>query len=144
MVLRLLLLGLFGLSGGVATSAGVFALITSTGVMTRLADKTHTARAIKVYEDSVVWGGILSNIFFVCNISFIIPHTAAVILIVIFGLFSGMFVGCLATSLAETLNTTAIFTRRAGLKNGLGIIVLMLAVGKAVGAGLQFFWDWVI
>lgn len=42
-------------------AAGVFALITTTGVMTRFAEKTHTAKYVRQYENAVAFGAILFN-----------------------------------------------------------------------------------
>ena len=56
---------------------------------------------------------------------------------------TGIFVGCLAVALAEALNGTAIFARRAKLQMGLSFIVLSVAVGKVLASLLQFYNDWV-
>ncbi|MGN0383459.1 MAG: stage V sporulation protein AB [Eubacterium sp.] len=142
MVIRQILMAIIGMSAGVVVSAGVFALITSTGLMPRLAGRTHTAKHVRMYESCVIWGGILGNIFWIYNISFKIPHLLSAAILILFGSFAGIFVGCLATSLAEALNTTAIFTRRTKLKMGLCIIVVCLGIGKALGSCLQFIKDW--
>ena len=55
-----------------------------------------------------------------------------------FGFFAGIFVGCLALAIAEMLNTIPVFTRRIGFRHGLGIVVLCIALGKAVGSLLYF------
>ena len=113
-----IILAITGIGAGFIISAGVFALITSTGIITRFADKTHTAKSIQLYETIVIAGGILWNIFWI-------------------------FVGCLAVALAEALNGTAIFARRAKLQMGLSFIVLSVAVGKVLASLLQFYNDWV-
>ena len=46
-------------------------------------------------------------------------------------------------ALAEALNGTAIFARRAKLQMGLSFIVLSVAVGKVLASLLQFYNDWV-
>lgn len=129
------LLAFFGLASGVLVSAGVFALITSIGLIPRMAGKSHTGAYVKKYENAVLFGGILGNIL---NI-FKIHIGMGSIITTAFGLFSGIFVGCLATSLAESLNATAVFARRMKLHTGIGYIVLSVAVGKAL-ASLLYFW----
>lgn len=42
-IVQIIILSIIGLAGGGIIAAGVFALITTTGVMTRFAEKTHTA-----------------------------------------------------------------------------------------------------
>ena len=56
----------------------------------------------------------------------------------LFGLFAGIFVGCLALAIAEMLNTIPVFARRIGFRHGLGIVVLSIALGKAAGSLLYF------
>ena len=53
-----IILAITGIGAGFIISAGVFALITSTGIITRFADKTHTAKSIQLYETIVIAGGI--------------------------------------------------------------------------------------
>lgn len=132
-----------GISGGALVSAGIFALITSTGLMTRMADKTHTAKNIRLYETIVILGGTLWNIFWIFSIHFNLPEAAGTILQVVVGICQGVFVGCLAVSLAEALNATAIFARRVKLKTGLSFIIMAAAVGKVIGAVIQFANSWV-
>ena len=55
------------------------------------------------------------------------------------GLFAGIFVGCLALAIAEMLDSIPILTRRIGFRHGLGLMVLSIAMGKAVGS-LLYFW----
>ena len=56
------------------------------------------------------------------------------LLLAVFGLFAGMFVGCFAIAIAEMLNTIPIFSRRIKLGKGVGVVMLFLALGKTVGA----------
>ena len=134
-----IILAITGIGAGFIISAGVFALITSTGIITRFADKTHTAKSIQLYETIVIAGGVLWNIFWVMESHFKFTGQLAKIFQGIMGLCQGIFVGCLAVALAEALNGTAIFARRAKLQ----IIVLSVAVGKVLASLLQFYNDWV-
>lgn len=129
---------LLGFGGGAIVAAGVFALVSAIGIIPRLADKSHTAKYICAYEDSVILGGILGNIVYVYNMS--IPFGK--LFGAVFGIFAGIYVGVLALSLAETINATAVFSRRANLKKGLGLLVLAIAIGKSIGAFLMFFEKW--
>lgn len=142
MWIRQLLLAIIGLSAGFVVSGGVFALITSTGLMPRLAGKSHTGKWVRLYETMAVLGGTLGNIFFIYQIPLSAGSFAGAVLLALFGLFSGIFVGCLAVSLSEAVNTTAIFSRRVKLKQGLSFIVLSLAIGKMIGTIIQFVNHW--
>lgn len=129
---------LFGFGGGMVIAAGIFALVSAIGIIPRLADKSHTAKKISFYEDSVILGGILGNIIYVYNISMLLGEFIAIF----FGTFAGIYVGVLAISLAEVTSATAVFSRRANLKKGLGAVVLAFALGKSFGAFLMFFERW--
>ena len=60
--------------------------------------------------------------------------------LVVYGLASGVFLGCLAVALAEVLNVFPVLFRRANLKNGLGFLITAFAAGKTVGGLVYFFW----
>lgn len=92
-----IVLGLIGLSSGVAVAGGLFAFIVELGVVADLADRTHTAENLLLYEDSIALGGILGNALFCFQIripgaSFVLPF---------FGVLSGIFVGCWAMALGR-------------------------------------------
>ena len=135
MWINYILLAIIGLAAGLAIAGGVFALITSIGVIPQIADVTHTASHVKSYEMAVLTGGVFGSIITTIPFSFSLP----VWLMGIFGLFSGIFLGCLATALAEALNVTAIFSRRLNLHTGLPWIVLSMAAGKAIGSLVYFY-----
>lgn len=133
-----ILAAIIGFGGGAVVAAGVFALVSAIGIIPRLADKSHTAKYISRYEDSVVLGGILGNIIYVYELSVPIGTIGGIL----FGIFAGIYAGVLAISLAEATSATAVFSRRANLKKGLGAVVLAFALGKSFGAFLMFFERW--
>ena len=125
---------IIGFSGGALVAAGVCALITSTGIVTRMADQSHTAASIRTYETIITLGAVFWNLFWI----YFIPIRIPVVGIVLIGLFQGVFVGCLAVSLAEALDGIAIFSRRVKLYQGVGMIILFTALGKSIFAVVQF------
>ena len=143
MILNYVIMALVSIGGGAVISGAVFALISSTGVVTRMADKTKTASHIRIYEDAIILGGIWWNLFWVLSIDIPFGANFAQGFQVIMALAQGIFVGCLAVSLAEALSTTAIFSRRVKLKTGLSFIVLSIALGKIAAALIQFGNNWV-
>lgn len=60
------------------------------------------------------------------------------LLLCVYGLSAGIFVGCIAVALAEILNTFPIMFRRIGLKTGLPWVMLFMALGKSAGAFYYF------
>ena len=143
MIIKYIVMALTAFGGGTVISAAVFALIASTGVITRMAGKTHTAKHVRTYETAVVIGGILWNVIWVFSVR--IPLKAEIYqsLQFVMSLAQGIFVGCLAVSLAEALNATAIFARRVELKVGLSFVILAVAVGKVLASVIQFTNNWV-
>ena len=146
------LLTIFSFWGfGLLSSAGVFTVFVTVGLVPRLADKTHTVSKIIFYENSIVAGAVLGCIFSVYPDFFTkIFGQAALIripqweiwgsmILVIFGIFAGIFVGCFAIAIAEMLNTIPIFTRRISLGKGVGIMMLAFALGKTAGALIYFY-----
>lgn len=131
-------LAAIGLSAGIAVAGGLFSFVVELGVVADFADRTHTADKILLYEDSVALGGILGNIFYIFELN--LPGN--MIMLSVFGIFSGIFVGCWAMALAEILNVFPVFMRRAGITKYLTAFVLAVAVGKGIGAGLFFFRRW--
>lgn len=130
-----LLLIVIGICSGVAIAGGVFALITKVGVITQLADVTKTTAHVTTYEMAVLAGALCGNYLTVFPVALSLPTWV----MGIFGIFSGIFTGCLATALAEALNVTAVFTRRLRLHTGIAWIVLAMALGKVFGSLIYFF-----
>ena len=137
MLINEIILGFIGLSGGFVVSAGIFAFITMLGIIPRLAHRTGTANHIYGYEWMIILGGSLGNILnlFVKAMPVVVPG------LIIFGMCSGIFVGCLAMALAENLRVIPIFVRRMHLKKGLAVILLAMALGKCAGSIFQFFFQ---
>lgn len=131
-------LGIAGIGSGFIVAAGVFALVSSVGVITRVAGVTHTGRYVKLYEDAIVLGAAFGNLLSIYKMHIPLGEAG----LCVYGIASGVFVGVLALSLAESINATAVFARRSGLKRGLAAIVLALALGKGAGSLLLFFMRW--
>lgn len=149
--MKQVLLGVAGLAGGFSVSGGVFTTLIAVGLIPRFAGKTHTAKHIFLYEEMVVCGTILGgliSVFFpfldVVGFAGRIPLLEGVypyvgtLLLVIYGLFAGIFVGCLALAIAEMLDSIPIFTRRTKFRHGIGIAILCMAIGKTVGSLIYF------
>lgn len=137
MILQKLLLALIGVSAGWLVSAGVFAFIVMIGVVTRMAAGSNTAKYATVYEDMVVLGGTAGSLLTIFQPQLALAELGLPLLLS-FGLFSGIYAGCLAIALAEIIQAFPVFTRRIRLRVGLPFVVLSFALGKTVGALAQF------
>lgn len=149
--LKLLFLAVSGLSYGMLASAGVFTVLAAVGLIPRFAGKTHTAGKAVLYEEMVIGGTIVGGLvsvferychfgdkLLILGLPEAVLKVAGTIIILIFGMSAGMFIGCLALAIAEMLNSIPIFARRAGFRHGLGIVICAVAAGKLVGSLLYF------
>ena len=62
--------------------------------------------------------------------------------LLIFGIFSGIFLGGWILALAEIADMFPVFVRRIQLKQGLPLIILSIAAGKAAGALIYYYFGW--
>ena len=156
MLCKLILLAVIGASAGMIVSGGVFTVLISVGLIPRFAGKMHVARRIFILEEMVVYGTLMGGYASIFNDwsmigQFVREHHIfctgatdgiwnflATILLLLYGLFAGIFVGCLALAIAEMLNTIPIFARRVGFRHGLGVAILAVALGKLTGSLIYF------
>lgn len=138
MWVKQILLAVLGLSGGVVVSAGLFSLIVEIGVISDFADRTHTADHILLYEDCTALGCIVGNLMFLFK--WAIPFQT--VLFPVFGLLSGIFVGCWAMGLAEVLNVFPIFIRRIKIVKYTTAFIISIAVGRGIGSLVYFMKGW--
>lgn len=113
----------------------MYALVTTLGVINRIAQDTHTAKDIIIYEECVIWGAAVGNVISVFEPKVYVSG----IVLVIFGLIGGIYAGCLAIALAEIIKTIPVFIMRSGVTKGFGYIILMMALGKGIGGIIYFF-----
>lgn len=133
-----ILLAISGFGAGTVVAGGIFALIVGLKIVPRFAGFTHTAHHMMLYESCIVWGGILGNVFNV----FRLPLRCGSAGLLVFGLIGGIYVGAWAMALAEIVDTIPIFSRRLGLKGGLGLLVVLMALGRSIGGILHFYMRW--
>ena len=90
-----------------------------------------------MYEDITFWGTELGNLFFLFhwNIRFGTPF------LILYGLFSGIFLGGWIMALAEMADIFPIFARRIRFQRGLSFTILCIAAGKTVGALIYYITD---
>ena len=150
-----LFLAFVGGSFGLLSAAGVFTVFSTVGLVPRFAGKTHSGKEILLYENMIVLGTIIGCLMSVWpdtwnqtlnRLESIIGYELfwwwfQRIVLVVIGLFSGMFVGCFALSIAEMLDSSPIFTRRIAFRKGIGLAVCSVAAGKLCGALFYFLHD---
>ena len=152
-MMRTFFLIILGTSYGLLAAAGVFTVLVAVGLIPRFAGKTHTAKHVILYEEMVIFGTLTGCVLSVfsryCQIGMWwqqhfpqyldVQQAVGNICQGIFGLFSGMFIGCRALAIAEMLDSIPILSRRISFRHGLGIAILSMAAGKLCGS-LVYFW----
>lgn len=156
MFLKQLFLAVIGVSGGLIVSAGVFTVLISVGLIPRFAGKMHVAKKVFVLEEAVILGTLAGSFLSIYSkwgeIGYYVRlheifgaeategvwNLIGTLIQIVFGLFAGIFVGCLALAIAEMLNTIPVFARRIGFRHGLGVAILAVAFGKLLGSLIYF------
>lgn len=135
MLIKNIVLCFLGLSFGATVAAGVFAFITMLDVIPRLSHRTGTAMHLYGFENAIILGGAFGNIL----ILFVHRFPVTQVGMAVFGLCAGVYVGCLAMALAESLRVIPIFVKRLKMREGLPIMLIALALGKFAGTMFQYF-----
>lgn len=148
-----LFLCVFGFSYGLLAAAGVFTVLAAVGLIPRFAGRTRTADKVVLYEEMVIFGTLFGTALSIfpqyCGAGAwlqqrfpaqkILFLRAGAVFEGVYGVFAGMFIGCLALAIAEMLDSIPIFARRISFRHGLGLAVLSMAAGKLCGS-LFYFW----
>ncbi len=134
LIIKYILLAIIGFASGAVISGAIFAFISMIGVVPRLAARTKTVRYVKLYEDMIMVGGIFGSLHEFYKFTMFGNN----FLIAVIGFAEGIFVGCLAVSLAEVIDVIPIFSRRARVKEGISFFILAIAVGKTIGSLLYY------
>lgn len=121
---------------GGGTSAGFVAFITLLGVFEKLAEKFKALDKRKTIEALIILGVATGNIVDLFQIPLFLGSWGYAF----FNLIGGIFTGCLAGALAETLSIFPILSRRFSIRNYLPYVLVAVAIGKAVGSLIQFFY----
>lgn len=147
-----MILAMMGFSYGLLAAAGVFTVFVAVGLVPRFAGKTHTADKALLYEEMVVLGSMAGCLWSVFDrysqygemLRRKMPEyqniweTAGNIAQGIYGLCAGIFVGCLALSIAEMMDSVPVFARRISFGKGFRVAILSAAIGKLAGAMFYF------
>ena len=132
-------LAFIGFSSGVIIAGGVVGLLIGLSIVPRYAGITHSARHILLYEDITLLGTVIGNLYFLYQWS--IP--GGPFFLMIYGLFSGIFLGGWIMALAEMADVFPIFSRRIKFSDGLPKAILAVALGKTLGSLLYYYMNWI-
>lgn len=133
--MQYIILAVIGFAGGIAVAGGVFAFISILEMIPRLTDRLGQACRTYQIENCIFLGGMAGCLVTVFHVS--VP--GGVVCLALFGLFAGVFIGCLAMALAETLKVIPVLVQRTKLKSGIQWLIAAMAVGKALGCFYQLY-----
>lgn len=136
MLTKTIIFCLFCLVAGGGTSAGYVAFITLLGVFEKLAEKYKALDKRVMLEALIVLGVTVGNAVEIFQIPILLGTWGYAF----YNLFGGIFIGCLAGALAETLCIFPILSRRFSIRDYLPYVLIAAAIGKAVGSLVQFFY----
>lgn len=122
-------------ASGLTVATGIFAFLAKLGVIPRLIARTNTAKHTALFENGIIIGGSLGNIYSLWQ--FKIP--IGMVGLVFIALFCGIYIGCLAMAIAETLDVIPYFISRSKLKKGISALIIAIALGKGCGSLFQLF-----
>lgn len=123
-----------GLSGGTAVGAGIFALFTALGVVTRIIDIGKTQRFEYHYKIAILLGSLTSTLVYTYGFNIKLGKGW----LIISGLFMGIFVGMVASALAEVINVIPFLTTYMVIDRWLYLLIVGLILGKVIGSLLYW------
>lgn len=137
--LKTVLIIMISFSGGLVISSAIFAFIALIGVVPSISYKTKTTENIILYEECIIFGGIFGTLETFIEYKFLIGNNViGIIFVVFFSLCIGIFVGVLASSIAESINAIPIFSNKTKLEYHVGLFMIVISLGKLVGSVLYF------
>ena len=131
-------LGFVGLCSGVIIAGGNTGLLMGLSIVPRYAGITRTADHILLYEDLALLGTVTGNLFYLFQWK--LPLGSPFLML--YGIFSGIFLGGWIMALGEMADVFPIFTRRIRFQKGLSIVIFCIALGKATGSLIYYFNRW--
>lgn len=123
----------FCLIAGGAIAAGYVAFITLLGVFDKLAEKFKAHKYAKAIEWFIIVGVTAGNFIYIEKTR--LPFAEVGLFIFLF--IGGIFTGCLAGALAETLKIFPILSRRLSIRKYLPYVLVASALGKLTGCIIQ-------
>ncbi|GGC86854.1 stage V sporulation protein AB [Thalassobacillus devorans] len=133
-MITILLEILIGLAAGIAVGTGFVAFLTVLGIIPRLMQLSGATNKVRSYESAVIIGTFAGIYLSFGDQAIFLPD----VVIGIWGLLHGIFIGMLAAALTEVLNVFPLLTKRIGMEGQLLLLMMALVLGKITGS--LFHW----
>ncbi|SES76018.1 stage V sporulation protein AB [Natronincola peptidivorans] len=129
-----LIVPIIGFSNGIIVGSGIVALITLLDIVPRLTQLTKTYDSIKIYENIIIYSATIAAFLSLTTLGI----KLGIIIIVLTGFLMGIFIGLLASALAEVMNVIPVVIRRFQIEEYVIFIVYSLVLGKTLGSFLHW------
>ncbi len=123
---------------GIVVSSATLALMIALGIVVRYVRLTKTPQKVALYEDFAILGTFVGAVWGIWQISLGVGIPG----VIVYGFFSGFFLGGWIVALGEVLNVYAIMLRRLKIQDGIGWIFFVMAIGKMLGTLLFYGKGW--
>ena len=133
-ILQFFTVVLIGLAGGLAVGSGFVAFLTVLDIVPRLTQLIKGVTFIRWFQRALIVGAVFFTWIDLRENILEISITS----VLIFGAFSGIFVGMLAGALTEVLNVLPILAKRLNMANAILFLLMAMVFGKV--AGSLFHW----
>lgn len=120
-----------GFAGGLVVGTGVVAFFTILGIVTRSIEISNSSKCVKWYEFTILLGAIISALFYFFDIEL---NWTKYVFPPVIGLFMGIFVGMVASALAEMLDVMPVMADRMSMRKFLYIGIFAIIFGKTLGS----------
>jgi len=144
MFLNSLVMVFVAFCGGIGVASGTFAFLLVIRVIPRIIQKAGLQKKVIFVENMILKGVLFGTVLslFIWQKKWLFALVGRMLLS-IFGICAGIFVGCISVALAEILDTFPIFFRRARLDMKFErILLFVMALGKVCGALFYFFFGY--
>lgn len=125
-----LIAAFIGFSEGIVVGSALVAFITLLDIVPRLAQLTSTENRIKLFEIALILGAFIMTLTNSLDMNIRLSR----IMVALIGGFMGIYVGLLASALAEVTNVIPVFVNRFKINHYVKYIFMSLAGGKVVGS----------
>ena len=133
-ILQISTVVLIGLAGGLAVGSGFVAFLTVLDIVPRLTQLVKGVTFIRWFQRALIVGAVFFTWIDLREYVLGISITS----LIVFGAFSGIFVGMLAGALTEVLNVLPILAKRLNMANAILFLLMAMVLGKV--AGSLFHW----
>ncbi|MBY7143448.1 stage V sporulation protein AB [Virgibacillus sp. NKC19-3] len=127
---------IIGFAGGLAVGGGFVAFLTVLGIIPRLIQLTKTEKIVNVYATCVILGTLFGTYLSFTNLTWNQP----IALLVLWGIFHGVFNGMLAAALTEVLNVFPIISKRIRMEKYMLWLLMAFVFGKIAGSLFQWMY----